>query len=91
LVGNGEWLTPGEFATLLGVHIDTARAYADAGKVTVKGSEYPLTTTRLPGGHRRIKASDAHAARDAIYGEPAAELDSPPTPQTQSGRPDPKV
>ncbi len=69
MVGDGVWLTIGEMQAALGVSDTTARAYADAGKVTVQGQEYRLKTTRLPGGHRRVLAADVEAIRRAIYGE----------------------
>ncbi len=48
----GQWLSLGEAARLLGVDATTLRGWADAGKVRV---------FRTPGGHRRFAAADLWA------------------------------
>lgn len=65
-----EWLTLQQAAALLGVHQNTLRRWADAGRVSVY---------RTPGGHRRFR-------RDVIRSlqrEPSA--GEPPTPQRSDG------
>ncbi len=48
-----EWLTLGEASARLGVHPNTMRRWADAGSVPCY---------RTPGGHRRFRAAELHAA-----------------------------
>jgi excisionase family DNA binding protein len=57
----GEWLTLGEAARLLGVDATTLRGWADAGKIRV---------FRTPGGHRRFAASDLRALVGAVPATP---------------------
>lgn len=61
MVGDGTWLTVGEAAERLGVSDTTVRSYIAAGR---------LVATRLPSGHRRVRADSVDAMRREIYGEP---------------------
>lgn len=62
-----EWLTVSEAAARLGVAPQTARNYADAGKVRVDDTEFPIRVKRVgPGRHRRMAAADIEKARQAI-------------------------
>lgn len=53
---NGELLSIGEAAQLLGVHSDTVRRWTDSGR---------LRASRTLGGHRRYLKADVMAIRGA--------------------------
>lgn len=57
----GEWLTTGQAAELLGVSRSTVVRYIEAGT---------LDARRLPGGHWRIRRSDAE---ELLHGDSHSE------------------
>jgi excisionase family DNA binding protein len=58
-----EWLTVKQAADRLGVSTQTARNYADSGRLG--------RVARLPGGHRRIASTAVEQLRREIRGEPS--------------------
>ena len=68
MVGDGEWLSTGEAATLMGVGKTKVIELADAGV---------LESTRVPGSlHRRISRASAEAYRLRPQTETAVQADT---------------
>jgi excisionase family DNA binding protein len=59
-------LKPTEVAAIFRVTVDTVRTWANTGK---------LSCTRTPGGHRRYRAAEVYALRDAPPPAPPADQD----------------
>lgn len=62
-------LTLGQATDALGVSASTVRRWADHGLIG---------TTRTAGGHRRFRAADVYAVRDARHGRPILRCPEPP-------------
>ena len=76
-VSEGKWLRAGQVAKLLGVSVNTARNYIDAGKFR--------RVRRLPAGDRRVWSEDVDAyVRELEHPRPALEA-----PDADPSNPDP--
>lgn len=62
-MGDCEWLTPAQAATVLGVAEETVRRLFDAGELT------GMRTRPGPGGHRRISRVSVEAYQRRQRGE----------------------
>lgn len=66
MVGDGTWLTTGEAAARLNLHVDKVRALGDSKKI--RTMRPPDTGPGV--SHRRYLAEDVERLRREMYGEP---------------------